>query len=95
MIAVVVFARWSTKIVKPHYVEVRNESDVPALLIRLNLKNSTGAQILPVIYSDNYFSLLPNERKMIRISYRIEDCEDNKPRMEVSAFNQQKSALSQ
>lgn len=69
-------------------IEVRNESEVPALLIRLNLKRSDGEQILPVIYSDNYFSLMPHERKVIRISYREEDCMDNKPRIEVSAFNQ-------
>lgn len=31
---------------------------------------------------------MPHERKVIRISYREEDCMDNKPRIEVSAFNQ-------
>lgn len=69
-------------------VEVRNESNVPALLIRLNLKRSDGEQVLPVIYSDNYFSLMPHEKKIVRILYREEDCVDNKPRIEVSTFNQ-------
>ena len=44
-------------------VVIRNTGKIPALLIRLNLKGGDGEQILPVIYSDNYFSLMPNESK--------------------------------
>ncbi len=54
-------------------VEIRNTGNVPALLIRLNLKGGDGEQILPVIYSDNYFCLMPNECKKIKVSYRDED----------------------
>ena len=36
-------------------ITLTNNSNVPAVMIRLNLKGDDGEQILPVIYSDNYF----------------------------------------
>lgn len=69
-------------------VEIRNTGTIPALLIRLNLKGGDGEQILPVIYSDNYFSLMPNESKKIKVSYRDEDGRGQAPYVEVSGFNQ-------
>ena len=68
-------------------VEIRNTGNVPALLIRLNLKGGDGEQILPVIYSDNYFSLMPNECKKITVSYRNEDGRGQAPYVEVTGFN--------
>jgi hypothetical protein len=68
-------------------VEIRNTGHVPALLIRLNLKGGDGEQILPVIYSDNYFSLMPNECKKIKVSYRNEDGRGQAPYVEVTGFN--------
>ncbi len=51
-------------------VSVSNQSQVPALMIRLNLINKkTGEQILPAFYEDNYFSLLGGETKTINIRY--------------------------
>ena len=69
-------------------VVIRNTGKIPALLIRLNLKGGDGEQILPVIYSDNYFSLMPNESKKIKVSYRDEDGRGQAPYVEVSGFNQ-------
>lgn len=68
-------------------VEIRNTGNVPALLIRLNLKGGDGEQILPVIYSDNYFCLMPNECKKIKVSYRDEDGRGQAPYVEISGFN--------
>ena len=68
-------------------VEIRNTGNVPALLVRLNLKGGDGEQILPVIYSDNYFSLMPNECKTIKVSYRDEDGRGQAPYVEITGFN--------
>ena len=68
-------------------VEIRNTGNVPALLIRLNLKGGDGEQILPVIYSDNYFCLMPDECKIIKVSYRDEDGRGQAPYVEITGFN--------
>jgi hypothetical protein len=52
-------------------VEVTNTGKVPALAIRLTLRDAkTGERILPVYYEDNYISLLPGESRTIRIDTR-------------------------
>jgi hypothetical protein len=48
---------------------LENVSDVPAVLVRVVLKNIHGKQILPVEYSDNYFSLMPGEKKKVEIRW--------------------------
>ena len=47
-----------------------NEGDVPALMVRLKLTDHNGDEILPVDYSDNYFSLMPGERKKVVVRWR-------------------------
>ena len=68
-------------------ITVANPTATPALLIRLNLVGSDGKQILPVIYSDNYFSLMPGEEKSISVSYNDEDGRGATPSVSLSAFN--------
>ena len=65
---------------------VKNDSETPALLIRLKLEGTTDL-ILPVFYSDNYFSLLPGESKDICITFKNEDTRGEKPSLSVSGFN--------
>lgn len=49
-------------------VRVKNETNQVALAIRLKLIDpATGLTVLPLVYSDNYFSLTPNSEKTIRI----------------------------
>ena len=50
-------------------VTLHNEDSVPALLLRLVLKDRSGEEILPVAYSDNYFSLMPGEEKTVDVSW--------------------------
>jgi methionine-rich copper-binding protein CopC len=54
-------------------VILTNKSKVPAPFLRLNLKGADGEQILPVLYSDNYITLMPGESKTIMISWKQED----------------------
>lgn len=68
-------------------IKVTNKSDFPALMIRLNLKGNDGEQILPVIYSDNYFHLMPSESRTIKINWLDEDSRDCKPEVSVTGFN--------
>ena len=68
-------------------ITLTNATQTPALLIRLNLKGYDGEQILPVIYSDNYFALMPGESKTVQVSYRDEDSRGTLPTIEVSGFN--------
>ena len=63
---------------------LKNTSDVPALFVRINLKGDDGEQILPVMYEDNYLSLLPNEQKQIAIEWKQEDSRRTKPIVEVT-----------
>lgn len=60
-------------------VEVSNTSDTPALLVRLNLVGSDGEQILPVIYSDNYFALMPGEKKTVEVRFSEADSRGTRP----------------
>ncbi|MCQ2110937.1 MAG: discoidin domain-containing protein [Bacteroidaceae bacterium] len=65
---------------------VKNHSSVPAFMIRLDLKGSDGEQILPVLYSDNYISLLPGQEKTITIRYSEADARGTKPHIELSSL---------
>ncbi len=68
-------------------VQIVNKSATPALMTRLCLKGSDGEQILPVVYSDNYFALMPGESKEINIEFADEDRRESTPHIEVTAFN--------
>jgi exo-1,4-beta-D-glucosaminidase len=55
-------------------VHVTNESDRPALLVRLRLlEGKGGAEIKPVYWEDNYFELAPRESKDVRVSYPVRE----------------------
>lgn len=52
-------------------IEIVNSSNTIALMIKLNLRNkSTGKRILPAYFSDNYFSLLPGEKKSVSVDWK-------------------------
>jgi len=76
-----------TKHEKAH-VTLRNTDNVAALMIRLNLKQKNGQQILPVIYSNNYFHLMPGEEKHIDIQWDTDDAQHQQAIVETSWFNQ-------
>lgn len=70
-------------------VTLENLSDVPAYMIRLNLVNADGKQILPVHYSDNYFHLLPHAAKTVEISWSEEDQMTDAVDVRVTGYNMQ------
>ncbi len=68
-------------------VTLENTGTVPAMMLRLNLNGSDGEQILPVIYSDNYFHLLPGERRTITIEWNPADARNTTPQIEITGAN--------
>lgn len=68
-------------------VEVSNTGDKPALLIRLNLVGEDGEQILPVLYSDNYFALMPGEKKTVTVRCDVADCRGTHPKIVCKPFD--------
>ena len=72
---------------------VRNDGPVPALMLRLKVMDSgTGDLVLPVLYSDNYFFLMPGESKTVRVKVRKEDCA-GRPYLTMSGFNVPETTL--
>lgn len=67
---------------------LENCSQVPAIMLRLDLVGREDKeQILPVIYSDNYFTLLPGESKKVKVTWRKEDARGTAGAVEVSGYN--------
>ena len=71
-------------------VALANSSNTPALMIRVNVLGAQdGEQILPMFYSDNYFSLLPGEKKTVNIHWKDVDTRGEQPKIVVSGYNVQ------
>jgi hypothetical protein len=68
--------------------ELENTSPWPALMVRLKaVREKSGDRILPAIYSDNYVTLLPGERRTLSIELNQADTRGERPRIAVSGFN--------
>ena len=68
--------------------ELFNNSKTPALMVRLKaIREHSGDRILPALYSDNYISLMPGERRTIRTEVQHADTRGEQPRIVVSGFN--------
>ena len=69
-------------------VIVENPSKTVAFFVKLKIdKGSGGDEVLPVIWEDNYISLLPGERREVTATYRTHDLGPVKPTVEVSGWN--------
>ena len=69
-------------------VSLENPGKSVAFFVRLKVtKGAGGPEILPVIWQDNYVSLLPGERRDISASYRTAELGTAKPQVEVSGWN--------
>ena len=70
------------------HVTIENPTKSLAFFVRLKLdKSKGGEEILPVIWQDNYISLLPGEKREIIAAYRTAELGAAKPAMEVSGWN--------
>ena len=70
------------------HVAVENPGKALAFFVHLKVdKGKGGEEILPVIWEDNYFSLLPGEKREVTATYRTAELGSAKPDVEVSGWN--------
>jgi exo-1,4-beta-D-glucosaminidase len=70
------------------HVTIENPSKSLAFFVRLKVdKGAKGEEILPVVWEDNYISLLPGEKREITASYRANELGTAKASVEVSGWN--------
>jgi exo-1,4-beta-D-glucosaminidase len=69
-------------------VTLENRSTNLAFFVRVKLtKGPNGEEILPVVWEDNYISLLPGEKREVTARYRNSDLGTSRPAVEVSGWN--------
>ncbi|HEY0710869.1 MAG TPA: glycoside hydrolase family 2 protein, partial [Polyangia bacterium] len=69
-------------------VTLKNPSKSLAFFVRLKLnKGKAGDEVLPVMWSDNYVSLLPGETRALTASYRQRDLGGQSPVIELVGSN--------
>jgi hypothetical protein len=60
------------------------------LLVRLKVvREKSGDRILPALYEDNYFTLLPGETRRLRTELEQADTRGERPSIVVEGFNVQ------
>ena len=70
------------------HVTLENPSQSLAFFIRLKVdKGAKGEEILPVIWEDNYISLLPGEKREVTATYRASELGAAKAAVEVGGWN--------
>jgi len=69
-------------------VTIENSSKTLAFFVHLKVeKGDHGVEILPVIWEDNYISLMPGEKREISATYHSSELGNEKPKVEVSGWN--------
>ena len=70
------------------HVTLENGSKNLAFFVRLKVnKGRGGDEILPVVWQDNYISLLPGEKREVTATYRAQELGSTQPAVEVSGWN--------
>ena len=70
------------------HVTLENPSKSLAFFVRLKVdRGIKGEEVLPVVWEDNYISLLPGETREVNATYRASDLGTAKPTVEVSGWN--------
>jgi exo-1,4-beta-D-glucosaminidase len=70
------------------HVTVSNPTRSLAFFNRLQIKKGiNGADVLPIVWQDNYFSLMPGERRELRASYKLKDLSGARPFVTVEGWN--------
>lgn len=75
-------------------VNVSNKSGQLAFFNRLKVVNAADNSLVsPAFYSDNYFSLLPGESKIVTIDFAIGDLKGAQSKVELEGFNVKRSVI--
>jgi hypothetical protein len=68
--------------------ELTNNTKTPALMVKLKVQGTKDKErILPVIFSDNFISLMPGEKRVIQIELENSDTRGNKPEVVTEGIN--------
>jgi exo-1,4-beta-D-glucosaminidase len=67
-------------------VTLENPTKGLAFFVRVKV-NKGSEEILPVVWQDNYVSLLPGEKRDLTATYRAADLGAAKPAVEVKGWN--------
>jgi hypothetical protein len=68
--------------------ELENTSAWPSLMTRLKaVRSTTNDRILPAIYSDNYITLMPGERRTLHTELNQADTRGEAPKIILTGFN--------
>jgi exo-1,4-beta-D-glucosaminidase len=69
-------------------VTVENQSEGIALMVHARLtRGSGGEDVAPIFWSDNYFSLLPGEKRAVSAKYDASSLEGKEPVLLVDGYN--------
>jgi exo-1,4-beta-D-glucosaminidase len=69
-------------------VTVKNPGNSVAFMVHLRVtRGKGGEEILPVFWSDNYFSLLPGEQRMVAATYDSFSLDGKEPVVALDGFN--------
>jgi len=68
-------------------VAVENPGPNLAFFVHLRLVNRNGEELVPVLWEDNYFSLLPGEKRTVAARYRLQNAAGATPALRVEGWN--------
>jgi exo-1,4-beta-D-glucosaminidase len=69
-------------------VTFENKSDAVAFMVHARLTRGQGGEdVTPILWTDNYFSLLPGEKRMVSARYAAASLDGKEPVLEVDGYN--------
>jgi exo-1,4-beta-D-glucosaminidase len=70
------------------YVDLENGSSSVAFAIDLKIKKGASRDlVLPIYWQDNYFSLLPGERRRVKVGFDLKDLGREDPALVIDGWN--------
>jgi exo-1,4-beta-D-glucosaminidase len=77
-----------------YHVTLENTNAKTAFFIQLNISDEKQNTLFPVFWDDNYISLLPNEKKVIKCTVPSRLITQNGTRLTISGWNTKEEILS-
>lgn len=68
-------------------ITLKNTSTGIAFFLRLQVTGKNGEEALPVLWEDNYLTLVPGETRVVTATYRTRDLGGGPPRVLVTGWN--------
>ena len=69
-------------------VTLQNPGKSLAFMLHLRLtRGAKGDDVTPILWDDNFFSLVPGEQRTVTASFHLRDLEGAEPTIQVSGWN--------